>query len=228
MKKLIIFFTIIFQIIVNIKCQIPMGRAQHTATLIKTKIYFLGGLGGNGKSLNDFFFLDLSKSFETGKAVLPFTDLSVKASAIPPHHAAAASLYSDDSIFLFGGNVDPSFNNPSFVEFSFNSTQLEWNAVTVSQGDIPARESTMNAVTDNNNKVYVFGGGFNQPVPNSVPAKTAYVYSTKLNIFDTVNKIWTISESGLPGRDGHTATFLPDTNDIIYIGGYRIEDITNV
>ena len=41
-----------------------------------------------------------------------------------------------------------------------------------------------------------------------------------MNIYDTINKIWTIGSSGgLLGRYGHTATFLPDTGEIIYIGG---------
>ena len=34
-----------------------------------------------------------------------------------------------------------------------------------------------------------------------------------MNIYDTINKIWTI------GQWWTTATFLPDTGEIIYIGG---------
>ena len=56
-----------------------------------------------------------------------------------------------------------------------------------------------------------------------------------MDIFDATNKVWTKTESGLAGRDGHTATFLPDTNEIVYIGGFRVNngideliDITNV
>jgi hypothetical protein len=50
---------------------------MHTATLVGTKIYFLGGStsDGSGDLLNDFFYLDISKSFDKTEQELPFVDL---------------------------------------------------------------------------------------------------------------------------------------------------------
>ena len=61
-----------------------------------------------------------------------------------------------------------------------------------------------------------------------------------MTISDIINKIWTIGTNGkitirpLP-RDGHIATFLPDTGEIIYVGGINFNgqsneliDITNL
>ncbi len=63
-----------------------------------------------------------------------------------------------------------------------------------------------------------------------------FTYSIEMIIFDTVNKAWSTAGVNGIGRIGHTATFLPDTKEIIYIGGFNrdssnnivILDITNV
>ncbi|RIA87923.1 hypothetical protein C1645_827084 [Glomus cerebriforme] len=211
-----------------------MGRSLHTATLIGTKIFFLGGaLGSINRVLqpsNDFFYLDISKSFDKTNGNLPFIDLNYKALEIPPHYGSAATAFGTpkDSIFLFGGDMG-NLNIPSKLAFSFNSTQLEWNTVTVFQGTIPAREMIMKAVTDNNNKIYIFGGAFGGINAQGV---SGYIYNGDMNIFDATNKIWVVGEGGRYGRDGHTATFLPDTGEIIYIGGINagtgLIDITNL
>ena len=88
----------------------------------------------------------------------------------------------------------------------------------------------MGAITDNDDKIYIFGGGFvGADFPKSY-------YSNGMDIFDTINKIWINGgENGLIGRDGHTATYLPDTGEIVYIGGItnngnnlELIDMTNV
>jgi hypothetical protein len=220
MKNIKILFLYIYflQIIFNINCQqyAPVGRIQHTATLVGTKIFFLGGKVGkiNGdKSTNDFFYLDISKSFEKSKDALPFVNLTDNALVISPHYGAATSVFGKlkDSIFFFGGDMGI-LNDQSRLTYSFNTTQLEWKTVTVSQGIIPIRKSIMDAVTDNNNKIYIFGGGFGSD-------NNEYIFSNEINIFDTINKIWINGAKGPLARDRHTSTFLPDTAKIIYIGG---------
>ena len=87
--KILIILFYFFRIIININCQqyVPTGRYFATATLVGTKIYFLGGGAITGQYSNDFFYLDISKSFDKTKA-LPFVNLSDKASEIPPHYGA--------------------------------------------------------------------------------------------------------------------------------------------
>src|ERR1051326_6721171 len=108
--KLLIVLIYFFQIIVKINCQqyAPKGRYLHTATLIGTKIYFLGGVLNVDATQfsNEFFYLDISKSFDKTKA-LPFVNLSDKASAIPNHYGATTATFGElkDSIFFFGGNM---------------------------------------------------------------------------------------------------------------------------
>src|SRR3954452_8525663 len=151
-KTQIILYIIYFEIII-INCQqyVPMGRTFHTATLVETKIYFLGGVLSNNEFTNEFFYLEISKSFDTTKGSLPFVNLSEKSSGIPAHSKAVASIGGKlrDSIFMFGGIGV--FEDSFKLLYSFNTTQKEWEAVTVvPNGLIPSRRRSMNAVTDNN------------------------------------------------------------------------------
>jgi N-acetylneuraminic acid mutarotase len=233
MRNLKLAFYIFFsQIIVNISCQqyVPVGRYFHTATLVGTKIYFLGGQTATESLTNDFFYLDISKSFDKTKEALPFVDLTDKALEIPPHQRAVTTVFGElkDLIFLFGGNMER-FNDQFRLAYSFSTVQLKWRTVTVSQGTLPLRKQIMGAVTDNHNKIYIFGGG---SLEGKFPEE---YYNSEMYIFDATNKFWTKAGSGLSGRDGHTATFLPDTGEIVYIGGitynsnsYQLIDITNV
>src|SRR5688572_18093611 len=144
----IIFFNLIFN---NVSCQyVPMGRSMHTAALVGTKIYFFGGttsrvnIDKDLKTLNDFFYLDISKSFDKTKEALLFIDLSDKALEIPPHFGAATSVFGElkDTIFFFGGNMGK-LNDQMRLTYSFNTTQVKWRSVTVSQGAIPLRKQIM-------------------------------------------------------------------------------------
>src|SRR4051812_5448629 len=237
MKSLtfLIIYILFSQIITKINCQkyvqhVPvggMGRYLHTATLVGTKIYFLGGKREYDYS-NDyyFFYLDITKSFDKTKEALPFVNLTCEGLEIPPHYGAATSVFGElkDSIFFFGGDMGNS-NDQLRLMYSFNTTTQSWKYVTISQGQTPKRKRYMNAVTDNNDKIYIFGGGI-------ISEKDLYkYYSSELITFDTTNKIiYAKDEYGLLSRDGHTATFLPETGEIIYIGGiiynpYRNEHV---
>src|SRR5205814_391970 len=117
------------------------------------------------------------------------------------------------------------FEKSTHIIASFNllMQSTQWRSITVSQGAIPDRKQITRAVTGNNDKIYIFGGGLTDNPGN--------YYSYGMNIFDTTNKFWSNGPDGSVGRDGHTATFLPDTGEIIYIGGMNnvsLIDITNV
>ena len=108
-----------------------------------------------------------------------------------------------------------SSNNPDKLMYSFNTTtQLEWKTVTVSQDSsfIPMRRICTDAVTDNNGNIYIFGGATIDTVN--------ITYSNEMIIFDTINKIWINGANERFIRAGQTDNFLPDTNKIVYIGGY--------
>jgi hypothetical protein len=233
-KIQIIFYIIFFEIIIiNCKQYVPMGRSYHTATLVGTKIYFLGGNLSNNKLSNEFFYLEISKSFDKTKGSLPFVDLSDKFSGIPSHSKAVTSIGGKlrDSIFMFGGNIGI-FDDPFKLLYSFNTTQQEWDAVTVvSNGIMPLRRRSTSSITDNNGRMFIFSGGIDVSDPKGI---TNTLYNNDMDIFDTINKIWSsgnVENAPFP-REGHTGTFLSDTGEIIYIGGhgrhYGLIDMNNV
>mgnify|MGYP006160807959 CR=1 FL=1 len=108
-------------------------------------------------------------------------------------------------------------NNQFRLTYSFSTTQLKWRRVTISQGTAPLRKRLMGAVTDNNDKIYIFGGGF---VEVNFPEK---YYSNGMDIFDTINLSWKAgSLTGAPRTGhGHTATLVGEI--IYYIGGLQLD-----
>src|SRR5205814_3184100 len=98
----------IFQFLVEINCQIvPKKRGFHTATLIRDKLYILGGV--HNRTTTDFigkefFYLDVSAPFNTKE--LLWKDLS--STDIVPIHAGAASVKggaNNSTLILYGGLI---------------------------------------------------------------------------------------------------------------------------
>ncbi|RIA99403.1 hypothetical protein C1645_730859 [Glomus cerebriforme] len=226
--KLLIFYNlyiIFFQLIAIIKCQqyIPKGRTYHSAILVGTKIYFIGGLDSLNLLTHDFFYLDISKSFNKTVEPLPLTDWSDKASEIPDHYGAATTALKE-LIFLIGGDIG-AFETEYIYTYSFNTTELIWKAVPVSKFAYFVQRRRFSNAIANNDKIYLFGGGM-------LSGMTAeYVYFN-MDIFDNINKIWINKTIGtIAGREGHTGTFLFNTGEIIYIGGHGKDgliDMTNL
>ncbi|GBB90350.1 hypothetical protein RclHR1_17290003 [Rhizophagus clarus] len=214
-KNLILYITF-FQIIINISCQqyIPRGRVYHTATLIGTRIYFLGGLNNDSLLTNDFFYLDISKSFNKIEGPLPFVNVTLSGS-IPKHYGATTSAFgkSKSSIFFFGGDIG-ALQLTIELAYTLDTTQspLIWKNIAVSSNEVERRR-LLSAVADNNNKIYLFGGGGRM-------GDIVYMHYNIMNIFDNATDSWTYTiDNTIIKREGHTATFLSDTGEIVYIGG---------
>ncbi|POG68776.1 hypothetical protein GLOIN_2v1632718, partial [Rhizophagus irregularis DAOM 181602=DAOM 197198] len=207
-KNLILYITF-FQIIVNINCQqyVPKGRVFHTSTLIGTRIYYLGGQNNESLLTNDFFYLDISKSFNKTKDSLPFVNVTLGGS-VPRHYGAATTVFgkSKNSIFFFSGDIGALQNTIQLI-YTLDTTQspLTWKNMAVSENEVERRRF-LSAVTDNNNNVYLFGGGGGGKFGD-----TQYIRYNTTNIFDSTKNIWTHGtiDNTLLKREGHTATFLP-------------------
>jgi hypothetical protein len=227
--KYFILYITFFQIIVNINCQqyVPKGRYFHTATLVGMRIYYLGGRNINNLSTNDFFYLDISKSFNKTENSLPFVNVILNGTT-PRHYGGATTVFDKNSIFLFGGDRGTLQNTEDLI-YRLDTTQppLIWKKTNVSENDAERRRF-LNAVADKNNRIYLFGGGGGGKFGNNV-----YMHYNAMNIFDTTTNIWTKGtiNNTIIKREGHTATFLPETGEIVYIGGCgdnELIDMTNV
>ncbi|GES73184.1 hypothetical protein GLOIN_2v1632718 [Rhizophagus clarus] len=206
-----------------------LGRLFHTATLIETRIYYLGGQNNYSLLTNDFFYLDISKSFNKTKDPLPFVNVTLD-ETVPKHYGAATTVFGKpkDSIFLFSGDIGALQNTIELI-YILNTTQspLLWKNIAVSEDEIERRRFS-SAIADNNNKIYLFGGGGGGKLGD-----TQYIRYNTTNIFDSTTGIWkndTIDNTIIK-REGHTATYLPDTGEIVYIGGCGdngLVDMTNL
>src|SRR4051812_41581282 len=84
-------FWLLFQLFVEINCQMTSfeRRRLHTATFIDNKLYISSGRSLDGKDIpvKDFFYLDVSVTFNTQK--LSWQNISSN-NIVPSHFGAAA------------------------------------------------------------------------------------------------------------------------------------------
>ncbi|GBC09642.1 hypothetical protein RclHR1_00900028 [Rhizophagus clarus] len=210
--KNLILYIIFSQIIVNINCQpyIPKGRIYHTATLVGTKIFFLDGQDNN-ESLNYFFYLDVSKSFNKTKDSLPFVNLTFDDS-VPKHHGAAttiikreghtATFLSDTGeIVYIGGCGDNGLLINMNILDVYNIINGSWNKWETKNP--PEQRCWHTAVLTNDNRIIVFGG-VNSSL--TMPVENYYV------VLNTKTLEWYHGNGNIIGAPykGHTATYHDD------------------
>ncbi|RIA83036.1 hypothetical protein C1645_880736 [Glomus cerebriforme] len=189
----------------------PNQRTLHTVTLINDKLYIIGGNSSTGM-LNDFFYLDVSASFNTQN--LSWVDLS-STNAIVPQHYGAASVKggaNNDTLFLYGG-FTTELRSPLYT---FDTQTNLWNIPTMAK-NIP-RKSFLTGIIDNNGKMYLWGR-----------LKGALRGPNDMLIIDTINlslssKMGSLSDAPIL-RYNYGATLLPN-NNIIYMGGFYVGNLT--
>ncbi|CAG8612698.1 10722_t:CDS:2, partial [Acaulospora colombiana] len=198
----------------------PEARYAHTSVLISDRLYFLGGTV-DSKPSNEFFYLDLSSSFNTQS--LPWVDLTGTRS-IPVWSSWAAATIGNDrvSIYLIGGemrdqaqNLLPNNNN---IVFAYNTNAQLWYAPNIS-GPTPTRRTQVQAVTDHSGKIYYFGGRFDVVInglSNSID-------NNNFTILDTKNLSWSLATViGAPSpRESFSVTILGN-GVILFIGGREL------
>src|SRR5687768_3689712 len=78
----------------------PKSRFRHASILISSKWYFIGGFNHKGKSLSDFFYLDLSIPFSTKNLdTLQYKQLNDNGLA---PNAWCNAVTTNNMIYLFG------------------------------------------------------------------------------------------------------------------------------
>ncbi|RIA81748.1 hypothetical protein C1645_744279 [Glomus cerebriforme] len=150
---------------------------------------------------------------------------------MPEHFGAGTAVYgkSKNSIFFFGGDIGALQDQNSLV-YTLDTTQLlsGWQDIQVPQNTVD-RRLLLSVTADNNDRIFLFGGGGGGKFGD-----TKYIRYNTMNIFNIITQVWSFGtiDNTLIKREGHTATFLPDTGEIIYVGGRSdnglLIDMTNL
>ncbi|CAG8649740.1 14088_t:CDS:2 [Funneliformis caledonium] len=200
---------LLIQLLVEVKCQTTpfrsTQRSSHTATLIDSNLYILGGRNDEtGRIGNEFFYLDVSVPFNT-QNILWHNLTSIN---IVPAHISAASVNggaNNKTLFLYGGSSDKVMS----LVYTFDTQSNSWNIPKIT-GDNIVRKNNLKGIINNYGKMYLFGGLFNGTTTQN-----------DMFILDTKNLKWELGSTiNAPSpRAVYGATYVSEQH-ILYLGGF--------
>ena len=200
-----ILILIILSFLVNGQQFMPVPRRGHTATILGSKIYYIGGYHENITALSDFFYLDEKFTWVDLKsqgAKFPLTLL----------HTSDIGGANQDSIFIIGG-LHIGETNENYV-YRFD-TKTNATSIPIIQGKTPPRRENIDSVSYGG-KIYMFSGITRD---NNNINNIAFIDS--FDVLDTVNLRWEVGNilyGPLPSSK-YTATLVNGV--IYYIGGIQ-------
>ncbi|KAF0426406.1 galactose oxidase [Gigaspora margarita] len=219
MKSLnyILFFVIFSSVYYFAICQnVPSPRREQTSILVGNKLYFFGGNTSPTSTSNEVWYLELSNSFNISTP--PWHNDNV----MPVGYTFGTSCLSpidNSTVFLIGGKtwiantINYSYTSSVYM---FNSKASQWTTPTINNFNSSfATRNEIQAVIDNNGKIFVFGG-INQGNGDNITT-TAY---NDMSILDITTMIWSTQTQSQPVlvNVDYTATLLP-SGLVVYIGG---------
>ncbi|PKK63037.1 hypothetical protein RhiirC2_813416 [Rhizophagus irregularis] len=207
LKNSLVNFTllwILLQVLVKVNCQMtpfkPSVVRCHTATLIDNKLYILGGLDLSNKPVKEFFYLDISVSFDTQQ--LLWQDLT-NINMVPAHFDATSVKggANNDTLFLYGGAT---LVQTMALVYTFDSQNIAWSIPKIAGINDISRISRLSGIINRDGKIYLYSG------------HTINLNSGQESLINAPTR-----------RSHYGATLLPD-NRIIYIGGMSETTISDV
>ncbi|RIA81237.1 hypothetical protein C1645_865206 [Glomus cerebriforme] len=164
----------------------------------------IGGISTN--YLNDFFYLDVSTSFNTQN--LPWVDLS-STNTIVPQHASATSVKgvaNNNTLILYGGFANQMMSSL----YTFDTQSNTWSSKIT--GNIP-RKGALSGIMEHNGKMYLWGGSADR-----IKSLNDMFILDTINLFGGIVNLVDAPKS----RFNYGATLIPN-NNIIYMGGFNSE-----
>jgi len=197
-----IFLVIILNVVIKyVNSQTNIERSDLPSVLLNDKIFFAGGLNKDGLVTSDFFFLDLSVSFNTmSPNSIPFKE----AQKTPFSHRDSALISSsNDTIYLFAGTKDGDNN----LIYEYNQNSNEWSqtsqSLTPKSGFVfPKTFAKVQAITDGiQDTVYLYGE----------------VTEFNMYIYNLITNSWNFTKKSPYELILSVAVMVND--EILYIGG---------
>ncbi|RIA89588.1 hypothetical protein C1645_876632 [Glomus cerebriforme] len=226
MSKLFIYFFLISAILspsLVFAIYYPPPLYGQTSAYISSKLYIFGGTKlniDNTEAYNhDIFYLDLSTQFNT-TSTYPWNNESI---SLNPSHIFASACVGGalkDNVFVFEGipevfqNTDGTYA-PLIYMFDTQQKNISQPQVNVAMNT--PRRRNVQAICDNEGKMYIFGG-----IDDFTGGNGGNLIYNRMDIFNTIELLygWSTGNVALSGggRHGYAAVLMNDVK-IIYIGG---------
>src|SRR5688572_26443505 len=141
---------LLIQLLVKVECQTapfkPAQRSGHSATLIDSNLYILGGRNEENERVgSEFFYLDVSVSFNTQNIL--WRDLT-SINIVPKHNAAASVSGGENNktLFLYGGL--PYYNAAMDLVYTFDTQSNSWSIPKITGDNIVMKNNLKGIVND--------------------------------------------------------------------------------
>ncbi|CAG8728486.1 11729_t:CDS:2, partial [Acaulospora morrowiae] len=209
----------------------PQARFAHSAVLVRRRIYVFGGQLPSQQPDNGMFLLSFTGTNNT--APLNWTDLS-PVSKVPVNISWSTAVFGKSlkTIFAFGGIMLDSMGNQTGLLLKFNITSRTWEKITAS-GTPPVNRRECQAVIDDANKIYIFGGSTSSATGsnttkwlNDMIILDTIKMSWSISLYDTKADSWSVKVAtghNIDGRASHSAVLTNDSKIIVY-GGFKDEN----
>ncbi|CAB4496170.1 unnamed protein product [Rhizophagus irregularis] len=216
--KIIIYFIFFLLNFLNLILGAPIlttnisPRWGHTATLVGTRIYFIGGRTLGNVLATEFLSLDVSKSFTS----LQPEWFSFDTVGVPKAlgHTAVKGGPNNDQIIIFGGSVDDPVTALTSSLYVYDTVNDEFTNLKLPNG--PNRRYDHSAVTSPSGKMLIYGGYVDQWTGSPKALMTSELWELNTINLNTWNGFPSISNS--PGlRRSHTASIIE--NKMYILGG---------
>ncbi|PKC67293.1 galactose oxidase [Rhizophagus irregularis] len=186
-----------------------LRRYLHTATFINSNLYILGGRSNyDNDTGKQFFYYNFDAPLYVNNM---YWNNETSINIVPSHRGAAAvnGGTNNEKLILYTGNSD-NFTDP--LIYSFDIRTNLWTSLKTTNNDIIIGKNQLQGVVDHKKKMYLFGGRATNNIDGDL---------NDMLILDTINLSWKKGNSiNAPSpRRNYGATFLPNNNNIIYIGG---------
>ncbi|CAG8437026.1 6247_t:CDS:1 [Funneliformis caledonium] len=192
-------------------------RWGHSATLINSNIYYIGGRTDGNVFITELVRLDVSKPFSTLNPEWVQLDSTGAPKTIG--HSAVYGGLNNDQIIIFGGGVDDPASAVMSNLWTYDTTNGQWADPKLPQGS-PSRRYEHSAAIGPSGMMWVYGGLIDGLTGSPDRVITSDLWGLDVNTLNSW-KAYPVLDNSPGARIFHTSSIVD--NKMIVIGGVTDE-----
>ncbi|CAI2162630.1 2845_t:CDS:1 [Funneliformis geosporum] len=219
--KLIFTTTIIISDFINPTLGFPVITSKivvrwgHSATLVNSNIYYIGGRTDGNVFITELITLDVSKPFSTLNP--GWIELDSTGAPKTIGHSAVNGGLSNDQIIIFGGGVDDPASAVMSNLWTYDTTNGKWTDPNLPQGG-PSRRYEHSASISPSGMMWIYGGLIDGLTGSPTRNITSKLWGLNVNTLDSW-KAYPLLNNSPGSRILHTSSIID--NKMIVIGGAK-------